>query len=198
METRQNTEPAPLTWLLRRQESGTTTIEALDFFDSLPPVALNELIGRWRGSGLRSGHPLDGLLEAFGWYGKEFVDPDAVHPLLFVDSAGAIVAVDSRHIPFSMMTKVELKGTWLTRTLFSVLRPLVRTTEPRARIRMMEHRGQVSATMIYDFLPIHDVFRQVDQDTLLGLMDLRGVPQPFFFVLRRASDRDTRADQVPR
>jgi hypothetical protein len=27
----------------------------------------------------------------------------------------------------------------------------------------------------------------VDQATLLGLMDLRGMPQPFFFILRRCS-----------
>jgi hypothetical protein len=40
--------------------------------------------------------------------------------------------------------------------------------------------------MIYDFLPIHDVFRQVDDATRLGLMDMRGMDQPFFFVLRRA------------
>ncbi len=50
---------------------------------------------------------------------------------------------------------------------------------------MMEHRGRVTATMIYDARPIHDVFRRVDGDTALGLMDLRGVPRPFFFVLRR-------------
>lgn len=198
MEPRQDTDLTPLAWLVRLQESGTTTTEALDFFDSLPPVTLDDLIGRWRGSGLHSGHPMDGLLEAFGWYGKEFIDPDSVHPLLFVDGAGEILALNSRHIPFGMMTRVELKGNRLTRTLFSIVRPFLRTTESMARIRMMEHRGKVSATMIYDFLPIHDVFRRVNQDTLLGLMDLRGVQQPFFFVLRIASNRDTLVDHVPR
>jgi hypothetical protein len=39
--------------------------------------------------------------------------------------------------------------------------------------------------MIYDNLPINDVFRKVDQDTVLGAMDLKGIPRPFFFVLRR-------------
>jgi hypothetical protein len=65
---------------------------------------------------------------------------------------------------------------------------LLRTRKPTARLRMMEHRGVVSATMIYDFLPIHDVFRSVDDDTRLGLMDLRGMAQPFFFVLRREKE----------
>ena len=39
--------------------------------------------------------------------------------------------------------------------------------------------------MIYDDQPIVDVFRRIDDDTLLGVMDLRGMPEPFFFVLER-------------
>ncbi|GAC1471441.1 MAG: hypothetical protein PVSMB5_20050 [Ktedonobacteraceae bacterium] len=50
---------------------------------------------------------------------------------------------------------------------------------------MVEYRGQVSASMIYDNLPICDAFRRIDHDTLLGIMDLKGVEQPFFFKLRR-------------
>jgi hypothetical protein len=49
----------------------------------------------------------------------------------------------------------------------------------------MEHRGVMTAAMVYDDLPIIDVFREAAADTLLGLMDLRGLPQPFFFLLRR-------------
>jgi hypothetical protein len=33
--------------------------------DTLAGVALDACIGRWRGSGLPTGHPLDGLLEAY-------------------------------------------------------------------------------------------------------------------------------------
>jgi hypothetical protein len=39
--------------------------------------------------------------------------------------------------------------------------------------------------MIYDSLPINDIFRKVDDHTVLGVMDVRFTPQPFFFVLRR-------------
>jgi len=39
--------------------------------------------------------------------------------------------------------------------------------------------------MIYDHLPIMDLFRKVDDNTLLGVMDLKGMQQPFFFVLYR-------------
>jgi len=30
-----------------------------------------------------------------------------------------------------------------------------------------------------------DCFRRLDANTLLGVMDLKGMQQPFFFVLRR-------------
>ncbi len=40
---------------------------------------------------------------------------------------------------------------------------------------------------VYDRLPIQDVFRAAARDVLLGVMDLRGMAQPFFFVLRRES-----------
>jgi hypothetical protein len=39
--------------------------------------------------------------------------------------------------------------------------------------------------MIYDQLPINDSFRKIDDNTVFGAMDFKGVPQPFFFVLRR-------------
>ena len=61
------------------------------------------------------------------------------------------------------------------------------TSRPRARLRTVEHRGVHTAAMVYDALPIIDVFRRVDGATVLGLMDLRGLPDPFFFLLRRVS-----------
>lgn len=40
--------------------------------------------------------------------------------------------------------------------------------------------------MVYDQLPVNDVFRRVDDDTVLGAMDMRGFSSsPYFFVLHR-------------
>jgi hypothetical protein len=43
--------------------------------------------------------------------------------------------------------------------------------------------------MVYDQLPINDVFRLLDDapgsETVMGAMDLRGSARPYFFVLRR-------------
>ncbi|WP_343685635.1 GXWXG domain-containing protein [Asticcacaulis sp.] len=62
------------------------TDEALDCFDGLRPVSISELTGQWRGTELATGHPLDGLLGACGWYGKVFETSEIVSPLLFGDA----------------------------------------------------------------------------------------------------------------
>ena len=172
---------------LRELQDGDARIaDVLTFFDRLPPVAAGDLVGRWRGSELPTGHRLDGLLTAYGWYGKDVVDPETVHPLLFPDRAGVPHPVDPRYAPLGLLRD----HTWLARTplaraAFPVVRPLVTTREPQARIRELEHRGVLTAALVYDRLPVVDVFRRVGTDTLLGLMDLRGLAEPFPFVLRR-------------
>ena len=153
-------------------------------------MSLDELIGRWRGSGYPTGHPFDGLLEDYGWYGKEILSPEVVHPLLFSGRAGAARPVDPGLAPFALVRRAprlaRLPG---VRQTFGVVRPLLSTGRAAARVRLLEHRGAVTAALIYDALPIIDVLRRVDEDTLLGLMDMRGVRRPLFFLLRRDHPR---------
>ena len=145
------------------------------------------MLGRWRGSGLPTGSPLDGLLEAYGWYGKEFLDAETVHPLLFGTGSGPR-PVDPALLPVGMLRdRPGLARSRLARAAFSAVRPLITTTRPTARLRSIAHRGVVTAAVLYDRLPITDVFRLVSTDVRLGLMDLRGLPDPFFFELRRES-----------
>jgi len=172
---------------LTRLLENCTTEQALAFFDELPSVAAQEITGRWKGSELPTGHQLDGMLSASGWYGKQFDDPESVHPLLFAASDGTVFAVEPRKVPLSLAGRVPARGVAMARKLLDVAQPALRTRAPRARLRNLEHRGKISAAMIYDHLPIIDVFRRVDEHTLLGVMDMRGMAQPYFFVLRRDS-----------
>lgn len=161
-----------------------TTAEAEALYDSLPAVRPEELSGRYRGRELTTGHPMDGLLEPSGWYGKQFDGPDQVHPLLFSTPGGDIFAVDPRKVPLGLVPKVPAAVVDRSRSLLGALKPAVRTKKHRARIRSVEHRGVVTAAMVYDHLPIIDFFRRVDDDTLLGVMDLRG-SAPYYFVLTK-------------
>jgi len=173
-------------WLARAQRDGTTLEDALAACDALPPASLAEVIGRWRGSGLSTGHPFDGMLEAFGWYGKAFLSTEVAHPLLFGEEH-ALVSVDPRFLPVALATKWHLQTNRLVAMAFRAGEELLATTKPTARLRMTEYRGQVSATMLYDRLPINDVFRRIDAETLLGVMDYRDFALPFFFILRRVA-----------
>src|SRR4051794_16985865 len=175
----------PSVWLAAHR-TGALAADALACFDRCAQVEPGELPGRWRGSGLPTGHPFDGLLEAYGWYGKEVVDAETVHPLLFRDRRGRPRAVDPAHAPLGVLRRAPgLARTSVARAGFGVVRPLRTTRRPAARVRAVEFRGVVSAALVYDRLPIVDVLRRVSAGTLLGLMDMRGVPTPFLFVLRR-------------
>ncbi|SDF08778.1 GXWXG protein [Blastococcus aurantiacus] len=171
-------------WLVEHG-AGASSEEALALFDGLDPVESGEMLGRWRGSGLPTGSPLDGLLEAHGWYGKEFLDAETVHPLLFSTRSGPR-PVDPAFVPMAVLRdRPGLAHSQAARAVFRLARPLVTTPRPRARLRSVEHRGVQTAAMVYDALPIIDVFRRVSDDVRLGLMDLRGLPDPFFFLLTR-------------
>lgn len=163
---------------------GCTSEQACALFDDLPIVMAEEITGRWKGSELPTSHPFDGLLTASGWYGKQFDDPQTVHPLLF-SGGGEIFAVDPRKIPLALAERVPLTVLAAAGTLVNVLKPALRTSQPRARLRNLEYRGKLSAAMIYDHWPVIDVFRRVDDHTLLGAMDQRDVDQPYFFLLHR-------------
>jgi hypothetical protein len=158
----------------------------LAFFDGLPPVRTDQLLGVWRGSGLPTGSGLDGLLEAYGWYGKEFLGPESVHPLLFRGRDGRPRPVDPSLIPLGLVRDHPgLARLWPVRTVACRIRPLLHTNRPKARLRMVEHRGVTTAAIVYDTLPIIDVFRRVGPDLVIGAMDMRGLPAPFFFLLER-------------
>ena len=83
----QPNEQTPANRLLS-MSGGATAAEALAFFDSLPPVELDEMIGSWRGAEVPTGHRLDGALGILGWQGKRFDDGDFARPLVFETPAG--------------------------------------------------------------------------------------------------------------
>jgi hypothetical protein len=161
--------------------------EALEIFDSLEPVDVYFMLGAWQGSSFPTNHPLDGALEVYGWHGKRFDSTEQVHPLVFNTPQGGTTSVnplwawplvgwlDRWPVP-----KTEAMGRVFQACLF-----LFSTDQSAARLRSTHFRGRASATMIYDHLPIQDIFRRVDDRTVLGLMDLNGGKSPFFFVLRR-------------
>src|SRR5437660_2045245 len=100
-------------------------VGALALFDELPPVAVDALRGRWRGTGLPTGHPFDGLLETYGWWGKEVLDAETVHPLLFAGRAGRPQPLEPAHLPLALLRRFQaVARSPLARRGFALLRPL--------------------------------------------------------------------------
>ena len=168
-------------------EPGTTTAAALGLFDALPPLGVDEMLGRWAGRGVPTAHPFDGLLEALGWYGKRMDGPDDVHPLVFHAARGdRLVAITPTLLPLGPALRLApVVPPAVAARAFAALRPLLTTSRPQARLRTVTYRGVASAAMVYDRLPIIDAFRRVDGRTVLGVMDLRGSALPYVFVLRQ-------------
>ena len=183
-------DPAPPEWLSAWRVRPLVVAEALSRFDRLDGLPPEEMLGRWRGTGLATGHPLDGLLEALGWYGKAFETPDHVQPLLFRRRSGAVVPLDPALMPVTIaVRRPGLSRRVPARAAYSVVLPLLRARRPCARLRSVTFRGRQSAAMIYDGKPIIDHFRRIDEERVLGLMDMRDLP-PFFFMLARAAGGD--------
>lgn len=161
--------------------------DALAAFDAGDAVTCSELLGRWRGSEVPTGHPMDGLLETYRWWGKEFRSADDVDPLLFTGRDGTVRPLDPRRIPVGIAFRGWAPRWEVLGRLSAVAHPLLATSAPRARLRDMEVRGVVTAAMVYDHLPVLDAFRRVGDEELMGLMDRRGDVVPFLFRLRRQS-----------
>ena len=172
-----------------------TTEQATALFDRLAPATAEQMIGRWRGEGVDTDHPMDGMLESSYWYGKVFDGPEAVHPLIHKVPLWGRVSINPALLPIRAATALPLRDT-LAPWLFPVLAPLLRTgrgqsKRPRCSVRLPSRgtsiamTGPVHAAMVYDAKAIIDVFAQYDQNTLLGWMDCKGMAQPYFFKLFR-------------
>jgi hypothetical protein len=172
-------------FLKLKNKKGKTEAESFEFYDRLEPVSLEFMRGVWKGEGFPTNHPMDGLLEAFDWYGKEFVDQENVHPLLFQHGNGKIYRVHPGRVPLGLAMIYPHNLLWLVKPFFRLGKLFLKTKKSKARIRLVDFRGKQSVAMIYDDLPIYDHFRRIDQNTVLGVMDLKGLTQYFFFVLHR-------------
>lgn len=180
------TDPSPL-------PAGTgpiamTEAEALALFDSLASCPVATLRGRWAGREVLTGGPLDGALANVSWYGKQFDGIHAVHPLMVRDRAGHPFALKPSAVPMRLISHPIPAPRWIPRLaprLVTALKPILRARTYGADLTTTTFRGVTTAAMAYRDKPVVDVFRLVDENTVLGLMDYPGMSKPCFFVLHR-------------
>ncbi|MBP2547479.1 hypothetical protein J2858_000372 [Neorhizobium galegae] len=165
--------------------------EAFALFDSLQPVEPGAIHGLWRGRGLATGHPLDGVLENLDWYGKRFHPDGRADALLFFWDDRRLIPVDPAGVPLRLGLRFARFGRRpIARNLFSYLIKALRARTTVAALRTQRFRGVASAAMAYDRQPIIDHFRKLDDDRLLGVMSIAGYTRHYFFWLDRVKGQE--------
>jgi hypothetical protein len=145
-----------------RHREGHIDPRALDeVWAALETVRVEEILGEWRGSYFDTGHSGSATLEQIRWYGKRLNSPLDVQPVVCTDDDG------------NLYSNAAVAG------------------GGEASLWMIEFRGEVTATMVYDALPIFDHFKRVDETTLFGIMNGKGDlifdrGQHFYFILDKA------------
>lgn len=167
--------------------------QALENFRRLPPVEPQELDGLWKGRGVPTGHPLDGVLENLGWFGKRFTPDMRADALLFQFSPLQLTPIDPARIPLRLALRLHRLGrTWIARRLFSGVYRSFRARGHTASLRAVEFEGKVSTAMIYDSQPIVDHFRRMSDKKIAGVMTVEGDERRYFFELERVDDVSVR------
>ncbi|WP_116364658.1 DUF4334 domain-containing protein [Parahaliea mediterranea] len=78
-----------------RDSDSTVAIAALEaFFDALPAVPEEAMLGRWRGGCFNTGHPGEGMLDKLGWCGKQFNARNDVNPIMVHAADGGMTVSD--------------------------------------------------------------------------------------------------------
>ena len=158
---------------------GTVTPEeAFKVWDAAPTVESYFMIASWKGFGFPTGHSFDGALESGGWYGKNFHSADKVDPLVYKCKDGGAPWPANP----DKMTPIIQRGESVQDH-----RAECEADGACARLRRVEYRGQTTAAMVYNTTPVIDLFRKIDDNTVMGVMDNITIPgPPFFFYLVRA------------
>jgi len=115
--------------------------ELLAFYDSLGPVRVDEVISKWEGHDINLGHECSDAMDQIRWWGKWYISADEAIPLVVFNEEG---------------------------NQLSSNRSLMRG---EASLKMIEFRGVVSTTMVYDSEPVFDHFRKVNDEIILGCMN---------------------------
>ncbi|WP_198020161.1 DUF4334 domain-containing protein [Nocardioides sp. J54] len=143
-----------------RQADQADVAELEALWAGLATVTVEEVLGSWRGGDFATGHVASRVLQKVRWHGKRFDGPLAAVPLVCRGEDG------------ELYSNTEAAG------------------GGEASLWEVAFRGEVTASMVYDRLPVVDHFKKVDDDTLMGVMNGKleaafGVTDPYYFWLER-------------
>jgi len=126
----------------------------------LATVEVDEMLGAWRGGDFATGHVASTVLAKVRWHGKRFDSPLEAVPLVCRGDDGELYS------------------------------NLAAGGGGEASLWSVAFRGEVTATMVYDKMPVLDHFKKVDDATVMGIMNGKleaafGVKDLYYFWLER-------------
>lgn len=126
----------------------------------LRTVSVEEILGSWRGGDFATGHLASKVLDQVKWHGKRFDAPLDAKPLMCRGEDGELYS------------------------------NLAAGGGGEASLWPIGFRGETTASMVYDKMPVVDHFKAVDDDTLMGIMNGKlesafGVNELYYFWLER-------------
>ena len=161
------------------------------WFRSLEPVQPEDMVGLWSGVGIPTDHPLDGVLENLGWFGKRFHPDMRADPLLFKSRPGRLVPIEPAFFPIGLVITMPPFGrTFVARSWSSYLQKVFRAKGTAASLKLLALDGVETAAMVYDKQPVVDYFGRIDDDWIAGMMCVRDDPRRFFFKLQKVKAPD--------
>jgi hypothetical protein len=145
-----------------RDAQSVATDDLDQLWADLRPVTVAEILGPWRGGDFSTGHVISTVLEKSRWHGKRFDSALEAKPLICRDDDG------------ELYSNTDAAG------------------GGEASLWEVEFRGETTATMVYDKLPVFDHFKAVDEyaTTLMGIMNGKlasafGIDDLYYFWLER-------------
>ena len=133
-----------------------TAEEAFAAFDKLEAMTIDDMMGRWTLHEVNTGH-LIGWAARTGWSARKDIlwcGRGASFGVHHSADKTELYAVNPKLVPLEAdLPKEDIVG-----TVIETARFLMETKDSKARLRMVEFRGRVTACMLYDDRPIIDAF----------------------------------------
>ena len=123
-----------------------------ELFAELQPITINEMIGEWQ----------------VGY--------------IFTEGTGSKFETFLRYLPIKLYGKRFLNKNRVQAWVFSVFGIKFGFPGATAILETIDYRNKISTSMIYNYLPMIDHFRKVDNSVVMGIMEIKGKLSVYFYL----------------
>lgn len=138
------------------QNDNLSRKELDDFFTDLESITTDEMIDEWRVGYLFTKEKTGSKWEAF-----------------------------IRNIPIRLYSKKFLDRNNVKAWIYRFFGIKFSIPGTGAILRKIEFRNKISTSMVYNYLPMIDNFRKLDDNTVMGIMEVKGKVSVYFYLKRK-------------